>query len=247
MLARPLSGVFGLPDSLRPAAVSALLLISASLAPAVVNNILVYYYMTVNKTGAANRLALGRGLLFSAGFAWLLARLLGTTGIWLSFAAGELCALAVWRLTARKGLSLPDTANTENEQVLSFAVANNREAVLESSVRIEDFCERCELTPKQSMMVSLSIEEILLIMIDHGFADTKERYIGVRIVCGETVILRFRCDGKPFNPLEHYKKELAERGPADAGESLGLKMISKAAKKIDYTTSLGFNNIIVTI
>jgi len=122
---------------------------------------------------------------------------------------------------------------------------------MESSDKISDFCESCSLNPKQSMVISLAIEEILLLMVKHVFEGNNNDSIDVKIfVRKDMITMRFRCGGRKFNPLEYYKAAMETSNgfeDSDMDESMGLKLISKIAKKVDYTTSLGLNNIVIRI
>ena len=68
-------------------------------------------------------------------------------------------------------------------------------------------------------------------------------------VRNDIITMRFRCAGRKFNPLEYYRTAMEKSNGEDfeLDDSMGLKLISKAAKKVDYTTSLGLNNIIIRI
>ena len=72
------------------------------------------------------------------------------------------------------------------------------------------------------------------------------------------IILRIRCGGVPFNPIEYYERHQAET--AAAGEldeldglleglddSLGIAMIVAAAPVVDYKTTFGVNNLTILL
>ncbi len=88
-------------------------------------------------------------------------------------------------------------------------------------------------------------------MVQHIFAGNKNKSIDVRIfVRDDVTTMRFRCAGRKFNPLDYYQQAMENADISEAlalGESMGLQMITKMTKQVDYTTSLGLNNIIIRI
>ncbi|ATW23617.1 hypothetical protein DCMF_01315 [Candidatus Formimonas warabiya] len=261
VFARQICLLFGLTSTgQQQIAIPALVICSLSLTGVMVNQILGYYYMTIGRTKIANLLTLCRGLLFIVLAALMLSQVWGLYGIWISFSVSELLTLAIVMITARQtlrrerelsGVLLLNHRDVDEGRFISFSVDTNVEAVMESSDKISDFCENCRLNPKQSMVISLAIEEILLLMLKQVFEGKDHDSIDVKIfVRDDRVIMRFRCGGRKFNPLEYYKTAMEKsHGPEDldTDESMGLKLISKMAKKVDYSTNLGLNNIIIRL
>lgn len=261
VFAKPICILFGLTSAAQQGiAIPALVICSVSLPCVMVNQILCYYYMTTGRTRIANLLTVSRGLIFIILAAFALSRLFGIYGVWIGFSVSELITLAVGLIAVRRilrtqkelrGVLLLDHRDVDEGRFISFSVDTNTEAVMESSAKIADFCENCKLDPKRATTVSLAIEEILLLMLKHVFADKSDESIDVKIfVCDNRIVMRFRCAGRKFNPLEYYKTAMdkpAAAGEIDIDESLGLKLISKMAKQVDYTTNLGLNNIVIKL
>ena len=214
--------------------------------------------MTIGRTRIANLITLCRGLLFILSAAFILSRIFGIVGIWISFSVSEaltliITALVVKRMllkeTKLRGMLLLDHRDVDEGRYISFTVDTNQEAVVESSSKISSFCDKCELSPKQSMIIGLAIEEILLLMIQHVFADKENEAIDVKIFVRDETYHRFRW-GQEIVPLAYYQAEMNQDGETrnmKADESMGLQLISKMAKQVDYSTNLGLNNIVVRI
>ncbi|MBP7174693.1 MAG: hypothetical protein KBA53_00550 [Thermoclostridium sp.] len=261
VFSRQLCILFGLTSAVEQAvAVPALILSVVSLSGVMVNQILCYYYMTIGRTRIANLITLCRGILFILTTAFILSRIFGIIGIWISFSVSEALTLIITALIVKRtllkeknlrGMLLLDHRDVDEGRYISFTVDTNQEAVVESSSKINDFCDKCELSPKQSMIIGLAIEEILLLMVQHVFPDKMNEAIDVKIfVRDESTIMRFRCGGRKFNPLAYYQAEMNQDGETrnmKADESMGLQLISKMAKQVDYSTNLGMNNIVVRI
>ena len=89
----------------------------------------------------------------------------------------------------------------------------------------------------------LVTEELAIFLTEHGFNDGKTHNINARLVAkGEELIIRMRDDCKPLNLTEYYKA-LTESYERDAG----LSIIMKMSKDVQYTNTLGTNNLIVSV
>ena len=149
---------------------------------------------------------------------------------------------------------------------------------MNASLRISIFCEENELPPDKSMLISLSLEEMLLSIKDHCFPEDEEQDINVRILVASgdvskaSIVLRIRCGGAPFNPIDYYERQktAAAGKPAEdndlagllAGlddaegmgdlltgldDSLGIAMIVASAPVVDYKTTFGVNNLTIIL
>ncbi|MEN6564534.1 MAG: MATE family efflux transporter [Christensenella sp.] len=257
-LGKPVSILFGFTSAeQRSIAIPALLLCSTSLIGAVVNQIFTYYYLTVGRAKAANLIVFARSLLFVVLPACLLARIFGSAGVWISFTLGELLTLSSIYLGARralrkeperKGVLLLNQKDADEGRDLSFTVEATPADIMKHSNQIGEFCEECSLSAKQSMTMSLAIEEILLLMVEHVFPDQPSESIDVKVFVREgRITMRFRCAGKRFNPIAYYRSKVEHSDEADTGDDdgLGLQLITKVAKSVDYSTNLGLNNVII--
>lgn len=256
-LSKPVSILFGFTSSEQQAvAVPALILCSFSLIGAVINQIFTYYYLTVGRAKAANLIAFARSLLFVVLPACLLVRIFGSTGVWISFTVGELLTLlsialgsklAQRKETERKGVLFLNQRDADDGRNLSFTVKATPADVMKHSNQMSEFCEECRLSVKQSMTMSLAIEEILLLMVEHVFPDQPSESIDVKVFVREDrITMRFRCAGKRFNPIAYYRSKVEHSDETEAdGDGLGLRLIARIAKSVDYSTNLGLNNVII--
>lgn len=258
--ASPICSLFGITGTeTRHMAVTAVRIYSLSLAGALINNVFVYYFMTVERTKISNVITALRGAAAVVIPAFFLSKIFGLNGVWASFLISEICAVVSVVLMVRyihtkekqqEGFLLLNYSEYNRGRMITFTVENTTEAIMESSVKINDFCEQCCLSPKQAMIVSLSIEEILVLMCEHVFEEEEKKSIDVRVcVRDDVIIMRFRFDGKRFNPIEYYKESLEGSllEEDSAADCLGLRLITNAAKDVRYTTALGVNNMIIRI
>ena len=95
-------------------------------------------------------------------------------------------------------------------------------------------------------IVSLAVEEMAGNIVQHGFTDGRPHHVHIRMLAkGDELILRFRDDGIPFDPVEKYRKELQYESDPEKGPA--IKMMMKLAKDVKYTGLYGMNNLIIHI
>lgn len=272
VLAEPFCRLFGVsaPETLS-LSVPAAALYAVSLPFAMLSSVLMNYYLAAGRTWLANFLTVCRSYLFLALSARILSGALGIYGVWLSFTAAEILswiALAAALFFFRKrrpelrGILLLDRRFEDEGRSISFSVHSRLEEILDASQRISAFCDENELDPQRSMLISLSLEEMLVSIKDHSFPADETQDISIRILItpGETpeapgTILRIRCSGIPFNPIDYYERRRQDAaGTGDALElldslddSLGIAMISASASLVDYKTTFGVNNLTIVL
>ena len=273
VLAAPFCRLFGITDPETLAlAVPAVRLFALSQPPAMLSTIWMNYYLSARRIWLANLLTVCRAYLFLVLSAWVLSGVLGLSGVWMGFAAGEVLSWAVlWaalvlfrrRHPELRGILLLDRRYEEEGLFASFSVHTALDEILDASQRISAFCEEKQLDPERSMLISLSLEEMLVSIKEHCFPEDETQTISIRILLtpGQTpekpdIILRIRCGGTPFNPIDYYERHKAETaGEMDElddlleglDDSLGIAMIVAAAPVVDYKTTFGVNNLTILL
>lgn len=263
IFSEPLCQVFGVYDELTLSAAShAVELFAISLIPSVLCYIFIAYYQSAGFTWIANLMTVCRSFVFIILSAYLLAPLVGLFGVWISFAIAEcltLCTLFIILFSCRKqerrsSILLLDLKAEMNGSYISFVVKPETESIVESVGKIAVFCEQNNLGVKQTMLVRLSLEEMMVSIRDHCLLNMPEQTMDVRILVvpdsekknGIMVILRIRNSGPCFNPIGYYEKHKAQ-GLIDEGDSLGIEMIIKAAESVNYKSTFGVNNLTVIL
>lgn len=240
--------------------VNGMRLFSLSLIPSIFCMILTSYYQSTKYTRLANMITTLRGFVFLLIPAYLLATQLGSQYIWHAFtiaAVGTLIVLGavlyVNRSEDRSPILLLDLNDERDGRYISFTVKATVEEISASVENIGDFCERNNLTAKETMLVRLSMEEMMISIMEHCFKDGSKQTIDVRIFIvqrdsAQIIVLRLRNVGKLFNPIEYYK-QLEEKDPFEfaMSDALGISMITKAASSIHYKSTFGINNLTIQI
>ncbi len=229
-----------------------------SLPPSVCCFLMFFYYQAAGFTNLANLLIFCRSFLFLVAPAYFLTPIYGLNAVWWSLTAASISPIIIMAIAMpyyfKKGLSgvlLQDLHAEREGTFISFAVKTSTEAIIDSVEGIADFCKLNKLTKKETMLVRLSMEEMMMSIKEHCFDEGTEGAMDVKILTmhrlGDLmIVLRIRNGGKLFNPIVYYER-VAEDDPMALGDALGIAMISKAADSVHYKTTFGINNLTVII
>ena len=253
LLAAPaLVGIF-LADNLqaKDLAVKGLRLFSLSLLPCALNTSFKNYYQGINRTRFTEAISVMQNFLFPAAFAFVLSRFWHTDGVWLGYVCGEsltllVISLVVWRqnrgvsFSAETYSMLPADFGVPEEDCLEFTVRSEEEAALASD-RAAAFCKAHADSEKNSMLISLCVEEMVFNILQHGFVKDKlEHSIELRILYKDGGrVIRIRDNCVHFDPLEYLDLHKAD----DPFAHFGIRMVMKMVKSANYVNSLGLNNL----
>ena len=237
------AGLFGMS-----AAFYAVRIFALSIPLSFLNHILIYLYMGGKKVLLANVLMASRMAVWVVVVAIPLAGI-GQIAFWWCFVAAEFLTLItalVVSAAARKGnknllpLLLIDISAERDGRYVSFSAQPGQAA--EAAASLVNFCEANDLSPKTSMAISLAIEEILVVIFDKSKPESANLRILI-VADSDVIILRVRCGGKLFNPVDYARKA----SPDEALEIMGVNMILKLAVSLDYRNTFGVNNTTIII
>lgn len=256
-----LGAVFGLGISLFPKGIAAvfgvtenvgtaLLCFGVSLVFLQVNCIMINFYNTTGRILIANLATMGRLLLFAAGIAWML--MSAGKFIWLFYPLSELAAIALWLILARveakkdprlSGILLLDDTPEKSGNVLDFSVNAKDADICEASRKIGEYCKKNNLSGKQTVVISLAVEEIAGLMARYCFDKETNASIDVRAFrTEEETGIRVRCGGKQFNPVAYAEAEHDE-----CSDAMGIRLLLKMAKDISFQNTFGTNSVVMYI
>ncbi|MBR1876438.1 MAG: hypothetical protein IJ805_04965 [Lachnospiraceae bacterium] len=98
---------------------------------------------------------------------------------------------------------------------------------METSGKVVAFCEENDVDPALCMKLPLVVEELLVVLARHCFENSSQK-IDVRIsLVRENVLVRMRCEGVTFNPIEWYMERKAALSPEElmADESFAMNVV----------------------
>lgn len=221
-----------------------MLCLAVSLYPALVNSILSTFYSISSHPMLSNMIITLRSFVFAAVtiFGFCLAGHIP----WLFLPTAELLTLAVWFVVSgiacrkKKNTSrflLEDISLEDSGKVINFSLTGETEDICSASERITDFCGENGMNPKQTMRISLAIEEMLTLITQEN-KDAKINF-DIRVFATDDIIgIRIRYNGIDFDPLS---------GDENDDKFMGIMIIKKLVKSTVYKRVLGLNTLIILI
>lgn len=213
------------------------------------------YAQASGKRLLVNILALLDGMVCVSAFTALLIRWMGIISVYVSNVLnGLVCFLTViiyaWlRLkkfprNMEQLMVIPDEFGAEEDARIDITVRNMDE-VMTVSRQVTDFCRKRGIDERRVYLAGLCMEEMAGNIVDHGFTKDRKRHsIDIRVVHkDDDVILRIRDDCVPFDPEK--RKEMVD--PDDFMKNIGIRMVYKIARDIDYQNILGLNVLTIRI
>ncbi len=229
----------------------ALPLACAGLIVAYVNTLYTGYLTSIKREKLATTIVILRLFVALAAFAVPLAFAVGPRGIWASLSLAELVTLLIFlvirQLIRKKNKHIDgyflDTS-PEQEADITFSVKNDVSDIVFASEKVSAYCTEVDLDRRRSIRAGNAIEEILVVLIQYCLGTDKENYVDVRVCkIGDEVLLRFRYVGEVFDPIaflhNHQGNEEMEE------QLLGITMIEKTARLVDFRQTLGANTLML--
>lgn len=255
IFANPLVGLFlhGSPEAAELAARS-LRFFAFSIPFSLVCIVLLYFYQCTKKLFMANLISVVHNLVFVVLIAFSCSTVLGTDAVWISFFCAEIltialvyvvirCKIGKWAKSWRDMMLLSEDFTPYPERVLDISLTNDMDQVMELSTRIHEFCLKYTDNKDKVGKLALCIEEIVGNIVKYGFTDRKIHSIDIRIiVLDDDIILRIRDDGVPFNPIQYD-----DENQSMIGETIGIHLVRKSAKEMNYNAAIGLNNFTIVL
>ncbi|MCL2078703.1 MAG: MATE family efflux transporter [Oscillospiraceae bacterium] len=212
------------------------------------------YYNASKHLILANIIPFLQELALLCAGAYIFAGLFGINGIWAAFPASGavtmLMLLSILSVIKRKSgdttMFLLQSRRLQREgRYISFSVDGSLKEAGEAAARIGDFCVENGVSPKQTMQISMSIEEIITLIINNN--KRKNLSVSVRLfLLDGTIVLRIRNAGDKFNAIEYYEQNIAEDIERSL-EVIGMKYIVQSANVIYYRQTFGVNSLVVLL
>lgn len=237
-----IAALYGLDTPLR----FAMICLAIGMFPALWCSMLSGYYNVSGRVLWANLIIFSRVLLCAA--ASLAGALALGASPWWFLLASEVITLVLWyvctTLSYRKHpartrfLGMDRTLETEG-RVMNFSVPGDPDEICEASARISDFCQVNEMDARQSMRISLAIEELMTLVVQANSQRPIQFDVRVFSLPDRTGI-RVRYDGNPYNPF-------AQSFDADDPDLLGLQMLRVMSRQLNYQQTFGVNTVQILI
>ena len=213
------------------------------------------YGQASGKHGFVHVLSLLDGVVCVAGFTVLLIRAVGMNSVYIANVLNGVVTVTViagyaWLKNRRRPRSMdelmviPADFGAAEADRLDLTV-RSMEEVVTISRQVQYFCLSHGVDGRRAYLAGLSMEEMAGNVVEHGFAkDQKAHTIDVRVVHkNDDVILRIKDDCVPFDPGE--RRAMAENG--DVTKNIGIRMVFRIARDVQYQNILGLNVLTIRI
>ena len=128
---------------------------------------------------------------------------------------------------------------------MKLILNNNIDELNRMISAIEEFCEKNEIGLKDTMNISLVLEEIFTNVVFYAFEDKDSHDIEVNLnIVGKEIIMEICDDGSEFNILDKPEPDDLEKEAEDRNVGgLGIHFVKKLMDEIKYKRA-GNRNIL---
>lgn len=135
-----------------------------------------------------------------------------------------------------------------NETELAVTLRNDLREIARLTALLEDFCARQRLSEDDRLNVNLVLDEAVINVINHGYTDSREHDIVVRLaLAGESLQIDIEDDGVAYNPLDapapRFDLPIEQRRIG----GLGVHIMKTLARGIEYRRVDGRNHLTITM
>lgn len=198
--------------------------------------------------------ALGKLLLICTAF--IMSKILGITGIWLSYTIAEILTILIYLLQSFIR-SVTTHSSFKNSVFLispefENAKKNSKEWTVSSiddaigiSLQVEEYLLARGVDKKKTFFAALGIEEMSVIFAEKAKADNKPHQCMIFLLYKpEEILIRFRDDCQIFNIRQQYETLQDNDDPASHA---GIRLLFSIVKQLDYSSILNLNTVVLRI
>ena len=213
--------------------------------------VIINTYQAFGKITYCNVILLFTTMIFPLSFAYFGKALIGINSIWYCYTAAEIfififiyviaCCVKKRLITNLEDLLILDNKIKVGKHI-SISIKTMDE-VINVSKRVQDYCLSEKIDKNRSYISGLCVEEIAANIIEHGFTKSKKKNNEIDIfvdVDKGNVKIRIKDNAVAFDPHIKINNE-------DPTTNIGIKMVSKLAKEMNYQNDFGLNVLIISI
>lgn len=245
-----LAGLFGISgdEAMMTSIQTAIRIFAFSLPFFGINFLLTSYYQTVNRRGFASMITVFENNLVLLPLVFLLGLQFGEVGIWIAFVLNEMIVLTLILITggiikkrSQKDLIPILLLEKTNTRLMDVTISNSLTDATGISKTMMDFCRENGIDAKRTNHVGVIVEELSVNIIRYGFKEKEKNVIDIRLsIIDSDLVLRFRDDGRPFNPVAYIHDFGVEK-------TYGLRLVHEMATDFRYSYVLNFNNTMISM
>ncbi len=256
VFARPIAGFF-ISDSQEVLEMAALSIrcVGIMIPFSTFNGVFISFMQITQRYRLVNILSYLNRLILIVGVSALMGFLFGTNGLWWALPVSEIidAGIAVMLVKRRTGrfpreaadmLCLESDFGYDEGDYIELSVTGADE-LAELQDMVSSFCKDHGMDSRRTFFTCLALEELTMNVIEHGFPRCRRTpviHIWITFDNGE-IRLRFQDNCPGFNVMKHCS-ELRGKSPENC---VGLRLVSRISKDMNYVNSLETNNLMITI
>lgn len=217
------------------------------------------YAQGIGKFKRSNILSILSRLIYLVASIFVLGKIFGISGVWAAFPVTSLLtiitAIIIEYIENKKsGMELlfpiPQKCNINDNDKIVRRVDAGKNAISEitkTSEDIQSFCIQHGIDKRRSMLVALCYEEMACNIIQHN-SQTKKRKISTDIfvaIIENNIYIRLRDNCIKFDVVEKYNT--FKYDPDHPEKYVGIRIVMKSTKSVEYVNTFGMNNLIITL
>ena len=203
---------------------------------------------------AVNFIVAADGIVVVIAMSFVMSCFFGMTGIWIAQVGGcALLAFIIWLIAWGMGKKLPRSVSDLCCYPADFGVADDMrlnlsvhsmEEVINISKQVIDFCKARGVDNLQSQRAGLCVEELAGNIVSHGFTGKKGEAVDISVTrTPEELLIKLKDNCALFNPEEIN----AIFDPEDPVKNIGVRLVRKSCREMEYHSLLGLNVLSITM
>lgn len=247
-----IADLFGAVGNVKPLTMSLYKAYALCMPLNILTLVLTNTYQAFGKITYCNILLVITAYICPIAFAYFGASIIGVNSIWYCYAVSEIIILIIMYIIAcfkkkRIITNIVDLLCIDSELEIGKHITvsiKTMQAVENISKRIQEYCQSENISKNKSYMAGLCCEEMAANIIEHGFTKSKKKNNEIDIYVdteGEDVNIRIKDNAAPFDP---HTKIVDNDDPT---VNIGIRMVSKLAKDMNYQNTFGLNVLTIKL
>lgn len=235
--------LYSVHDQAAPTVVNALRIFMVSFVGVAVTFLFTFYTQAIKRNKLSLSTSIIEGFVAPVGLLFILTPIMGGNGIWLSFVGAEVVTI-IYIFIATKYTSKKTNGEyggffinkkIPTSEVLDLTVGATLKETVDVAQYIEKYIKDLGIVDNKAKIVSLSVEEILVNIINiNENLDSIDVLVKIQ---EEHILVGIKDQGIEFNPVIEN----------DDLKFDNISVLNKIADKIDYSRVLGLNSTVITI
>ena len=209
---------------------------------------------SMGKVKLVNIFYLFNAMILPLAYVFSMAPMLKALAVYSVFPAAEILSLILifvyeWKKYGHMPKAISEILMLDDEQFAGNKITvsiKSMDEVINLSEKVIDFCKENGIDDRRSMFAGLCLEEMAGNVVEHGFTKGKKKNYTIDLfvsVENEDLTLRIRNNTVQFDPIKAY----APFNPEDPAKNVGIRMVNKLAKEMNYQSSFGMNVLSINL